>query len=343
MKKYFFIFGLMCFFIQAIDAQNFSSAYDYLSYIKERNDKVAQQMWEYVSASAHSKRDKKIDKSRDELIQTIKDAKKELAAMPPYNGDATLRDSMVANLDFYLKMLNGDLLQAEEMAFESQKSYDAMQKYLKKQEQIDIEFSEQTARVAAIYKEFAEQNDIQIVEGESKLSKKVTQANLVYNYYNKVYLIFFHGYIAETFLVPAIEKEDTTAFQAWTDSLRVAYELGNKQITQIQGFGGDYNLKFSCQKALNHYGYVVNNLLPVFDRYFKAADNMKRQQVIIDLIPENSRTQKDIDKYNSAVEEYNTAIKDFNKTIDLFNKSRQENLKQWQAAKQTFFDRHVPK
>ena len=343
MKRIFLLSGLIFIFGQIAVAQDFTDAFEYLSFIKERNDMVIKKMWDYTSVSVHSKRDKKIDKQRDELKQTIAKAKIEISQMPPFNGDATLRDSMVANFDFYLKELNGDLVVAEQLQFESQQSYQALLRYMKKQDEIDKQFEEQRARVQDIFDDFAEKNNIHILENETELQKKITQASLVYDYYDKIYVIFFHSYIAEIFLAKAINDDDTVSFQTWSDSLKVAYMLGNEQIKKIPGYGGDYTLKFVCQKALNHFSLVCNSYVPVFDKYYKAVENYNRQKVIIDKIPEASRTQKDIDRYNAAVEAYNKAIEDYNKTVQLFNKSREDNLTQWNNAKNKFFDKYIPK
>jgi hypothetical protein len=81
--------------------QTFKTAVSYLNYINQQQEEITKDYWDYTSSIAHSTNARKVEKRRIELIKTTQTAINKISQMPDYNGDVSLRDSMLS----YLKMI----------------------------------------------------------------------------------------------------------------------------------------------------------------------------------------------------------------------------------------------
>jgi len=346
MKKYFivlFVLTTIVFNSNNSYSQGFANAVDYLAYINEKQHDIAEDMWAYMSASAHTNRDRKINRKKRALLQTIQQTKTDVSRMPDYNGSTALRDSMVAYLDFSAKLLNGDLTEMEALEFDAKNSYSAMKAYLDKVKQVNQKYADHENRLMTEYEQFAAINNIQLNPNSSQLSAKMATARIVKDYYNNVYMIYFKAAIAENFINKAINDNDTTALKSWTDSLNTAITDGEIGIKQVNIYNGDLSLKFACQKALNSFKLEANTYLPKLLDYYRAETKLNTAKANFDSKSQDQITQADVDTYNNAVNDYNNAIEIYNEYTEKINKLQEDNLKQWNDVSDKFFDQHVPK
>ena len=79
----------------------------------------------------------------------------------------------------------------------SEQSYDYMEAYFLAQELADKKMEESQMEYEIDYYAFAANNNIEIIESESDLSKKMKISNEVFKHYKEMYLIFFKVSINE--------------------------------------------------------------------------------------------------------------------------------------------------
>lgn len=326
-----------------VKAQDFSSSKEYLGFILEKESLVAEDMWTYIRTSAHSNSENKIQRKKNELIKTIKDASREIALMPPFEGDASLRDSMVLFFNRSVDLLNGDYAEVEELEAKSNSSYYAMKEYLEAQSKANKKDLAANEKVLLQVNQFADDNGIKLATSNSKLSANLKISNVVYDYYNEIYLIFFRGYINETFINDAINKNDTVALKINIDSLTTAYTVGELEIKSKKGYNGDYTLKNACLKAISHYKKEATLYLPEILNFYRVETELDLVKKNYESIPKNDVTQDDINKYNFTISKYNTAAEEYNKTIDLIGKAQQSNANNWSKAVDKFLNTNIPK
>src|SRR5438552_18975090 len=127
--KILFAFVMVGFFLSKTHAQGYENAGDYMDYIGKQNANLSAIYLSYVSAVAHGKSARKVEKRRQEVLNAINDTRFNIQGMSPWKGDKSYRDSTVA----YIKLLNivfnedyGKIVNMEEIA---EQSYDAMEAY----------------------------------------------------------------------------------------------------------------------------------------------------------------------------------------------------------------------
>jgi len=263
----------LCILSKSFYAQyDISTAYGYLGFILEKQKDVSEAMWEYTKTSAHSGKGKKVDKKKSELVKTIQDVNKEIAQMPPFEGDMSLRDSVVFFFNYAISMLNGEYAEVERLEVLAEKSYHAMKAYLDAAAKANEKFQQSQDRIMAQIDIFASQNDITLTEGTSKTTANLKISNIVYSYSNQIYLIYFRGALEDNFIVEAINNSDTLLLKLHIDSLTAAYKLGEDEIKGISAYNRDNSLVLACKKSIAHYKKQATVSLPKILEYYRAED-----------------------------------------------------------------------
>lgn len=324
-------------------AQAQSEAFQYLEAIGNEFHEISQNSMSYTSAASHGKSARKIEKRRTELITSIKAAETKIRRMKPFEGDASLRDSLVAYLVLDRLVMTedyGKILNMEEIA---EQSYDAMEAYLLAKEKAGEKLESAYDRVSEQKKLFANRNNIKIVENTSKLGKKLEKSSQVITYYNKVYLLFFKSYKNEAYLMEALDKKDISAMEQTKNTLLTSAEQDLEKIGPLPAFNGDNSLKIACQQMLAFYKMEASQKVPEMVNFLLKQENFEKMNKAIQAKRPADRSQKDIDSYNNAVKDFNTAVEKVNAMHNDLNKKRSALLQQWNNASENFLDKHVPK
>ncbi len=346
LKKQLLVFTLFLIIFSAnvfSQDHDLSTAYGYLGYILDQQKDISTAMWEYIKTNIHSNSEKKVEKKKDELIQKIKESKRQIQKMPPFEKNTNLRDSMVIFLDASINMLTNEYTEIEEMELQASTSYEFMKLYLLKVDEANKKFEILSDNLSAQLDKFAADNNIELVNNTSEVSANLKIANIVYDYYNEIFLIFFRGYIEDNFIVEAINNKDTNALKQRIDSLNNAYKKGELEIKNIKAYNGDLTVKFACQKSLNHYKNEAAVHLPKILDYYKAEAEHNLAKQKFEAIPQNELTQEDVNAYNFSISKYNNSINVYNQTIQYLNTDMQNNIKQWNDTKDAFLKKHIPK
>ena len=323
--------------------QKFEDALSYMEFMSKQYRKVMEDMWDYTSASAHSKSARKIENRRKDLLSTTSKVQRSIAKMPDFKGDKSLRDSTVSYLGLSYSVLNYDYDKIVNMEEVAEQSYDLMEAYITAQEMANEKLNQAGQRLDAEQLEFAKRNNIKIAEGKDKLGSKLEKANKAYKHYNRVYLIFFKSYKQDYYLSQALQKNDiNSSEQNRTSLLKFATE-GLKNLDSIKAFGGDNSLKISLKQLLDFYKVEASLKIPILINFYLKKETYEKTKSAFEAKSEMERTKTDVTQYNKALTEYNKGIADYNRVINEIAQKNGMLLDSWNRAVQSFLDRQVPK
>ncbi|MEO1052691.1 MAG: hypothetical protein AAFX87_18805 [Bacteroidota bacterium] len=324
-------------------AQQFESPVDYMQFISEQHLAISQDMMSYTSAAAHSKRAKKIDRKRQELLKTSLSARNKISKMPGYEGDKSYRDAVVEYLKISYSVLNEDYAKIVDMEEIAEQSYDNMEAYLLAQERASEKLNEASITLDKHKEEFADQHNIRLVQNETKLSAKIEEANKVIKYYNQVYLIFFKSYKDESYLLDAVKAKDLNALEQSKNTMLKNAGEGVSKVNQVKVINDDHSLRLAAQNMLKFYKSEAEQGATKITNYMLTKENFETVKSNFEKIKQSKRTQADVDKYNKAVQDFNKAVEDYNANNEELNKNRSKLLAAWNKAADKFMDNNVPK
>jgi hypothetical protein len=319
------------------------SAVEYMENINKELGAIMTDTWDYTSAVAHGKTARKIDNRRKDLIKTSSLAKNRVSRMSPYEGDASLRDSVIAFLNINYNILTQDYEKIVNMEEIAEQSYDMMEAYLLAQEKANEKLNTAGDRMEDEQKKFAAKNNINLLENKDKVAKKLESAGDVIKYYNELYLIYFKSFKQEAYLIDAMNRNDLNAMEQNKNALITTSTDGLEKLSKIQPFKGDANLKTACKNMLDFYKDEASAKMPDIIDFYMKKEKVEKVKTAFDAKPENKRTQQDIDQYNSAVNEMNAGLNKYNSNNDALNKNRSNLNDKWNNAASKFMDSHVPK
>jgi hypothetical protein len=323
--------------------QTFNTAVEYLNYIGAEYSKIAQEQWGYMKAMGKGKSDKVVEKRRTDLLQTIGESKRIVSRMPPFNNNRALRDSVVSFLRVSQAVISEDYAKIVNMQEVAEQSYDAMEAYLLAKELAGKKLTDAAEKVSEQYNAFVAENNVNVIDGgESKLSKRMRETGDLFEYYNKVYLIFFKSYKQDAYLAEALKSGDVNSIEQNRNALLTTSKEGRELIKQHTSFKGDQSLSTACASLLSQYTAVAANQVPVLIEFYSSKEKYEKIKKSIDTQRPADRKQSDIDAYNNAVNEYNAAIKKYNEAVAKMNELEGKALDNWNKKSSAFLQTHMP-
>lgn len=321
-------------------AQN--KALDYLTAINTEYAKISKEQWDYSRAVGHGKRARLVEKRRTDLLQTIQESKKTIGKMKPYNNSTSLRDSIVLYLDLSYKLINQDYAKIVNMEEVAEQSYDAMEAYMLAKEMASEKEFKASEMASHQIEKFAGENNIKLIDQETKLGKKMEAAGKTFDYYNKIYLIFFKAYKEDMYLAEALRTADINSIEQNRNSLSAYATAGIEKMKEYVRFQNDETLSTACRQVLNFYKDEAENKTPLLLDYLAAKDKFDKIKTTFDNIKPDKRTNQNIDTYNAAIKEMNAASASYNETNKKLNESAKKVLDNWNKKSDAFLDTHVP-
>lgn len=326
---------------------SFSQATDspvaYMNFIGEQYKEIQKDMLSYTSAVAHGKSAKKVEIKRKEMLQTNKDARKKIAAMAPFKGDKSLRDSAVKFLDMSYHVLNDDYGKIVNMEEVAEQSYDDMEAYLLAQDLANEKLDKAGELLNEGEKKFAADHNVNLIEGSTdEVGQKMKIAAEVNNYHRTVYLIFFKSYKQEMYLMDAIAKKDVNAIEQNKNSLLKFTQEGLTKLNEVKPYKGDNSLMLACKQSLDFYKKEYEKI-PVVTNYLIKEENFMKVKKAYDAKKESDRKQADVDQYNKAVNEMNASVNEYNTLNNQLNQERAKTIDNYNKKSSAFLDKHTPK
>lgn len=329
---------LLCALSFQIHAQDAGS---YMKVIGDAYEEINKDTWDYIRLVSKGRNAKRIEKRRIELLQTLKGASYEVKKLPAFEGDPTYRNAVSAYLKLSIHSLNNDYKHIVDMEDIAEQSYDLMEAYILTKEKVNRRMDSALTVLRKSQEEFAQTNNIRLVDNESRVGKKLKNTNAVLSYHNKIYLLFYKSYWYESQMLQAMNDRNLSQMEQFRQTLELTAAEARDSLKKIKAFANDRSLIEACDK-LQHffYGEAVR-YMPDQIAFFLKEDEMKKMQSKMETTKKKDLTQQDVDNYNLAVKSYNEAIAGFNQTNDYLNTHRQSITENWNNATEKFYNEHL--
>ncbi|HSZ35265.1 MAG TPA: hypothetical protein VK772_18260 [Puia sp.] len=343
MRHLFFILLIVLGFSFRLNAQAVENAGDYMTAISNAQVEMNQKYMAYVSASAHSRRAKKIEKLRGQALESINTAKFKTSDLPKYKGDNSLRQASIDYIQFCYRIFNEDYSKIVNMEEIAEQSVDQMQAFLLLEEKTSEKLQEANEDLSIAEKKFAAKYNVNLVNSKNELTEKMGLAGKVNSYTDKIYIIFFKCNWEDGQLFNALNAHKLNdAEQARNSLAGFAKEgLQELQTDSLKTFQGNPSLAAGCREALQFYNNMASNDIPKLTDFYLKQENFDKIKKTLEAKGSN-RTKDDVDQYNKAVKDINASTNNFNSLNQALNTRRQEVVKNWEQAEKSFRDELIP-
>jgi hypothetical protein len=315
---------------------------EYMTAIFKARTEMDQKYMQYLSAAAHGRKARKVEKLRAEVLESINQSKYKTTDLPKYKGDNSLRQGSIDYITLVYRVFNEDYKKIVDMEELAEQSFDAMSAYFILQEKIDEKLNEASNKVQLASKEFAAKYNVRIDETQSALSTKLEMAGKLNDYSNALFLIFFKCNWMDTEMVTAMNNKKVNDVEQSRSSLLKFANEGFQGVDTLKTFNGDPSLANACREVLKYYKKVAETDVPKLTDFYLKEENFNKTKKSFEGKSAGSRTKEDVDAYNKAVKEYNESVNVFNQTNNTMNKERTQQMNTWEAAQKKFRDTHMP-
>lgn len=335
------IFAIFILFLTPIQANPSQDAVSYMEDIFLPLQELKDEKWKYLKASTRGKGVRKVENKRQKLIKGFKEARVELKRKGGFQGDQSLKNSVLLYLDMSHAVLSEDFDKILDMEEIAEQSYDLMEAYLLAKEKAKEKLDEAYDVLKEAQESFANENNIRLIEGEAdKMTQKIQHASALLKHYNEIYLIFFKVYKQEAYTLDALKMNDVGALEQNSRALAALVEEGFDKLSEAEGFEGDGSLKQAARQMIQFYQTEAATDFPAMVDFYLKKDKFDQAKQRMDSLHPKKRTQKDINMYNTAVNEFNEAVNTFNQLNESTYERRARHIKQWNKQVDQFFDAH---
>jgi len=342
MRRFFYL-SFLLFASSRLPAQMIENAGDYMTAVSNAQLEMDQKYMAYISASAHSRRAKKIEKLRDQALESINNAKYKTIELPKYKGDNSLRQASIDYIQFCYRIFNDDYSKIVNMEEIAEQSVDQMQAFLLLEEKASEKLKEASDNLARAEKEFAAKYNVNLVDTKNELNDKMALSGKVNHYCDRVYIIFFKCNWEDGELFKALNQHKLNDAEQARNSLLAFVKEGLEalKVDSLRTFQGNPTLASGCRDALVFYNSMAQNDIPRMMDYYLKQENFDKLKKTMEAKGSN-RTKEDVDQYNKAVKEINSSVNSFNQLNQDLNKRRQEVVQNWENSEKTFRDELIP-
>src|ERR1700712_504344 len=179
MKSVFYLLIFTCFFYYRPKAQMIENAGDYMTAMSNAQTEMDQKYMAYVSAAAHSRRQKKVEKLRSAALESINNSKYKTIDLPKYKGDNSLRQASIDYIQFCYRIFNEDYSKIVNMEEIAEQSVDQMQAYLLLEEKTSQKLQDASEDLTRAEKEFAAKYKVNLVNTKNELTDKMALSGKV--------------------------------------------------------------------------------------------------------------------------------------------------------------------
>lgn len=320
-------------------AQKAQSPVDYLSSISNTEKVLSVKYLSYMSAASHGRNMKKIERKRNDLINSIDKVRADINDMPSYNGDKSVRDSAVHYVKILYSVFNEDYAKLVNMEEIAEQSYDMMEAYLMAQQKANEKLKEAAAAYDRSHRVFAKNNNINLIASSSELDKKLETVGKVQDYYNQVYLIFFKAYKQEFFFLEALNEKNTNSMEQNRTALLDYANEGLEKLKASKGYNSDQSIENACRKVLEFYKTEAEKDFVALSDFILKAENFDKVKSTFET---SSKSKSDVDQFNKAVADINKASEKYNNTNHQLHGKRNDLVKQYEEIVNNFMDTHMP-
>jgi hypothetical protein len=192
--------------------------------ISNAHVEMNQKYMAYMSAAAHGRRARKVEKLRQAALASITNSRYKTADLPPYKGDNTLRQSSMDYIQLCYNVFNEDYSKIVNLEEIAEQSIDKMEAYILLQEKTNEKIRQATDKMNTASKTFAAKYGVKIIESKDELGEKMEKANQVNHYVNQVYMVFFKANFQDAEMVKYMnDKKVNDIEQARQRPIKICY------------------------------------------------------------------------------------------------------------------------
>lgn len=317
------------------------SPVEYMSKLGENYKQISKDTWDYIKQASRGKNAGKIEKRRVELTNTLRSAERNARQIKSYEGDISLRDAVVNYLHFSYLILNNDFQKIVDLERIAEESYDDMEAYLNAKEVVNFKMDSISDVLNNSEESFAKENKINLVQSETKLSRKLNNAASINKYYNKIYLVYFKSSWYEQEMIKAQTSGKISDIEQFRQALETSSTEGLEELKTIGLFRGDRKLKDACHFMLTFYISEAQKYMPSQVNFFVKSEKVESTVKSFESKNKKSLTQEDVDNYNMVINEYNAEIARFNKTNEFLNKERSKKFNEFNKSIKEFYNQYM--
>jgi hypothetical protein len=323
-----------------VTAQNLDNPGDYMTaMVKARGDMDSKYM-QYMSAAAHGRRAKKVEKLRLEVLDNITNSRYKISDLPIYKGDNSLRQSSIDYIQLCYTVFNEDYKKIVNMEEIAEQSVDEMQAYMLLQQKIDEKLQEGYAALDKVTHTFAAKYNVTLTTEQSPLGAKLEESGKVNTYSSTIYLIFFKCNWEDNQMVKAMNDQKVNDAEQARNALLSYANQGLQALDTVKPFEGDPSLVNACKRALTFYKQAAEKDMPKLTDYYVKKEEFEKLKKDFDA--NSNRSQADVNAYNKAVKDMNNAVNAFNQTNNKVNNGRNQAVNDWTNSEKEFQDQHIP-
>jgi hypothetical protein len=342
-SKYYFaslLSGLL-FFSSAVHSQDMDNPGTYITAIGKARGDMDSKYMAYMSAAAHGRRARKVEKLRQDVLDNITESRYKTTDLPIYKGDNSLRQASIDYIKLVYIVFSEDykkIIDVEELA---EQSVDEMQVYILLQDKVSQKLREGWEQLDKVTKEFAGKYHVTLTTETSPLGLKMETATKLNNHINSVYLAFFKCNWEDNQMVKAMNNKKVNDLEQSRSALSGFAAQGLKDLDTIKPFEGDAALIASCRKALKFYQQEAEKDIPKLTDFYVKQEEFEKLKKMMDE-KGSSRTKEDVNAYNKAVNDFNSGVKGFNQTNQQVNSARTVAINDFNETEKRFADDHMP-
>lgn len=323
-------------------AQDMDNPGTYMSAITKARGEMDAKYMAYVSAAAHGRRARKVEKLRQEVLDNITESRYKTTDLPMYKSDNSLRQASIDYIKLTYIIFSEDykkIVDVEELA---EQSVDEMQAYLLLQDKVNQKLNEGWTSLDKATKDFAAKYNVTLTSEVSPLGAKMEAADKLNKHINSVFLAFFKCNWEDNQMVKAMNDKKVIDMEQARSALMTYAAQGLKDLDTVKPFEGDASLIVSCRKALQFYQQSADKDVPKLTDFYVRSEEFDKLKKTFDGKSGSSRTKADVDAYNKAVNDINTSAKGFNQTNQKLNTARSVAVNDFNETEKRFADEHMP-
>jgi hypothetical protein len=313
----------------------------YITSINNARADMDTKYMQYISAAAHGRRARKVEKLRQEVLDNITQCRYKTTDLPLYKGDNSLRQAAIAYIAMCYTIFSEDYKKIVNMEDLAEQSVDEMQAYLLLQdmvrEKLDGAFNDLDKATDA----FAAKYNVILDRNSTPLGAKMETASKLDRHINTVYIAFFKCNWEDQQMVKAMNDKKVNGVEQARNALSSYAKEGLKALDTVKPFEGDASLIAACRRALDYYQASADKDIPKLTDFYVKQEEFDKLKKSMDA-KGSGRTKEDVDAYNKAVNDFNSAVKTFNQTNQKVNSQRTQVVNDWNDSEKRFADEHMP-
>lgn len=278
MKKIFITLFLLSLIIPKINAQSSAESARYYQSIYDIFREIQVKELNYLKAVIYKKRQTRVDHKKNKVDEASIEAVQKLKALPPFDGDSTLRDVTVKVLEERLKIMEIEMPHLDDISQNAYESYEALENYYAETNRVIALLDSIDYELVAAQESFAYSNGFSLSEDNTRLSKQLKTISELETYMQPIYLAVFKVEKEVAGYSDALNKMDYEKAEEFRESIIETSKESIRKLTSDKGYNGDKLYSSQAGQLLRFYQKEAKTTFIRINSYVKKGNNMSRPE-----------------------------------------------------------------